>query len=211
MINQTANYPILISENNVSANVPAEVEAMVVQTEDLSVVSPRGEEIFYKSAEFWVGFAFILVVVFLFKPLKKAIKSMLLKRRGEIIDQISQAEQLRDDAQKLLAQYEKKFLHAKDEADEILKRSEKEIETLKNEELQKLEQDLEIRRKEVENSINLSIEKVKNEINQKIAELTMQKVKNHIYSDLSEKDHEVIIDKSLDELNHKILKIISTK
>ncbi len=207
MTEQTEYYPILISENNVLSDVPTELEATVVQSEDLSEIHSHGEEIFYKSAEFWVGFAFILVVVLLFKPLGKALKAMLLKRRNEIIDQINQAEQLRDDAQKLLAQYERKFLHAKDEADEILIRSEKEIEFLKNAELQKLEQDLASRRQEVENGINAAVEKVKNEINQKIAALTVKKVKDHIHTGLSTTDHEKLIDKSLDKIVQKVAQL----
>lgn len=204
MTGQTINNQINISENdNVLLNVSEDVAATVDKTENLSVLEAHGEEVFYQTAEFWVGFAFILVVVLLFKPLGKMLKSMLVKRRSEIIDQITQAEHLRDDAQKLLAQYEKKFLHAKDEANEILERSEKEIELLKNDELQKLEQDLEIRRKEVENSIALSAEKVRNEINKTIASLAVDKVKKHLHTHLTPADHEKLIDASLDKVIKK--------
>lgn len=204
MAGQTINNQINISENdNVLLNVSEDVAATVDKTENLSVLEAHGEEVFYQTAEFWVGFAFILVVVLLFKPLGKMLKSMLVKRRSEIIDQITQAEHLRDDAQKLLAQYEKKFLHAKDEANEILERSEKEIELLKNDELQKLEQDLEIRRKEVENSIALSAEKVRNEINKTIASLAVDKVKKHLHTHLTPADHEKLIDASLDKVIKK--------
>lgn len=204
MAGQTINNQINISENdNILLNVSEDVAATVDKTENLSVLEAHGEEVFYQTAEFWVGFAFILVVVLLFKPLGKMLKSMLVKRRSEIIDQITQAEHLRDDAQKLLAQYEKKFLHAKDEANEILERSEKEIELLKNDELQKLEQDLEIRRKEVENSIALSAEKVRNEINKTIASLAADKVKKHLHTHLTPADHEKLIDASLDKVIKK--------
>ena len=204
MAGQTINNQIKISENdNVLLNVSEDVAATVDKTENLSVLEAHGEEVFYQTAEFWVGFAFILVVVLLFKPLGKMLKSMLVKRRSEIIDQITQAEHLRDDAQKLLAQYEKKFLHAKDEANEILERSEKEIELLKNDELQKLEQDLEIRRKEVENSIALSAEKVRNEINKTIASLAVDKVKKHLHTHLTPADHAKLIDASLDKVIKK--------
>ena len=208
MAGQTINNQINISENdNILLNVSEDVAATVDKTENLSVLEAHGEEVFYQTAEFWVGFAFILVVVLLFKPLGKMLKSMLVKRRSEIIDQITQAEHLRDDAQKLLAQYEKKFLHAKDEANEILERSEKEIELLKNDELQKLEQDLEIRRKEVENSIALSAEKVRNEINKTIASLAVDKVKKHLHTHLTPADHEKLIDASLDKVIKKFSSI----
>ena len=208
MTGQTINNQIKISENdNILLNVSEDVAATVDKTENLSVLEAHGEEVFYQTAEFWVGFAFILVVVLLFKPLGKMLKSMLVKRRSEIIDQITQAEHLRDDAQKLLAQYEKKFLHVKDEASVILDNSEKEIELLKNEEIQKLERDLDVRRKEVENSISATAEKVKNEINQKIAALTVNKVKAYIGSNLSPAKHADLIDKSLDKIVQKIAQL----
>ena len=205
MDGQTPSHSINISENNHTLlNVSEDIAATVDKTEDISVLETHGGEVFYQTAEFWVGFAFILVVVLLFKPLGKMLKSMLVKRRSEIIDQITQAEHLRDDAQKLLAQYEKKFLHAKDEANEILERSEKEIELLKNNELQKLEQDLDIRRKEVENSIALSAEKVRNEINKTISSLAVEKVKKHLRTHLTAADHEKLIDASLDKIIKKL-------
>lgn len=209
MAEQMAIFPHKISENNVILNNASLDETQTVaQTETSSEIHDKhGEEIFYQSAEFWVGFAFVLVVVTLIKPIGKALKALLVKRQNQIIDQISQAEQLRNDAQLLLAQYEKKFLHVKDEAGVILDNSEKEIELLKNEEIQKLERDLDVRRKEVENSISATAEKVKNEINQKIAALTVNKVKAYIGSNLSPAKHADLIDKSLDKIVQKIAQL----
>lgn len=208
MAEQIENYASKASENN--NFLPDAVENVLTtvhETESLSEIYSHEEEIFYQSPEFWVGFAFILVVIGLIKPLSRMLRNMLLKRRDEIIDQITQAEQLRNDARKLLAEYEKKFVHVKDEANEILDRSEKEIAFLKNEELQKLERVLEQRRKEVENSITLSIEKVKSEINTTVTALALDKVKQYIQLQLTATDHSKLIDKSLD----RILKSVSSK
>ncbi len=208
MAEQIENYASKASENN--NFLPDAVENVLTtvhETESLSEIYSHEEEIFYQSPEFWVGFAFILVVIGLIKPLSRMLRNMLLKRRDEIIDQITQAEQLRNDARKLLAEYEKKFVHVKDEANEILDRSEKEIAFLKNEELQKLERVLEQRRKEVENSITLSIEKVKSEIKTTVTALALDKVKQYIQLQLTATDHSKLIDKSLD----RILKSVSSK
>lgn len=68
------------------------------------------EEIFYQSAEFWVGVAFVLVVLLLAGPIGRLVRSMLNKRIDNITKRIHDAAELRDEAQKLLADYEKNFL-----------------------------------------------------------------------------------------------------
>ena len=132
-MDELSSYTIAQNDNALSnaEQIAKDVSTEIQEIETESVFTEHAHEPFYKEGEFWVGFAFILVVVFLFKPVGSMLKAMLIKRRNGIIEQINQAEKLRDDAQVLLAQYEKKFLHAKDEADEILTKSESEIELLK--------------------------------------------------------------------------------
>ena len=67
---------------------------------------------FYENPEFWVGVAFVMVVILLAKPVGGLIKSMMNKRIDGIAKRINDAAELRDEAQKLLADYEKKFLNA---------------------------------------------------------------------------------------------------
>ncbi len=186
----------LNNAEQIAKGVSAEVQAL----EEESDFAEHAHEPFYKEGEFWVGFAFILVVVFLFKPVGSMLKAMLIKRRDGIIDQINQAEKLRDDAQVLLAQYEKKFLHAKDEADEILTKSESEIELLKTQTLNGLENELNAKRREVENSIEAATEKARKEINTLIGAQTVNIVKEKILQNTDTKQHSKLIDNSVDNI-----------
>lgn len=155
------------------------------------------EEIFYQSAEFWVGVAFVLVVLLLAGPVGRLVRSMLNKRIDNITKRIHDAAKLRDEAQKLLADYEKKFLNADKEAQAILNKSQKEIEYLKKENLAKLEEEMKIKEKEAEDRITASKEKAAREISDLTSELTIKTVKAAIVKNLDAKTQNKLIDDSI--------------
>ena len=151
------------------------------------------EEIFYQSAEFWVGVAFVLVVLLLAGPVGRLVRS----RIDNITKRIHDAAELRDEAQKLLADYEKKFLNADKEAQAILNKSQKEIEYLKKENLAKLEEEMKIKEKEAEDRITASKEKAAREISDLTSELTIKTVKAAIVKNLDAKTQNKLIDDSI--------------
>ena len=155
------------------------------------------EEIFYQSAEFWVGVAFVLVVLLLAGPIGRLVRSMLNKRIDSITKRIHDAAELRDEAQKLLAYYEKKFLNADKEAQAILNKSQKEIEYFKKENLAKLEEEMKIKEKEAEDRITASKEKAAREISDLTSELTIKTVKAAIVKNLDAKTQNKLIDDSI--------------
>lgn len=155
------------------------------------------EEIFYQSAEFWVGVAFVLVVLLLAGPIGRLVRSMLNKRIDSITKRIHDAAELRDEAQKLLADYEKKFLNADKEAQAILNKSQKEIEYFKKENLAKLEEEMKIKEKEAEDRITASKETAAREISDLTSELTIKTVKAAIVKNLDAKTQNKLIDDSI--------------
>lgn len=157
-------------------------------------------EAFYMEAHFWVAVAFVLTVGLLAKPVSKLIGSMLNKRIDAIAKRIHDAAALKDDAQKLLAAYEQKFLSADDEAKAILDKSKKEIEYIKKENLAKLENEMKLKEKEAEDRINSSKEKASKEISDLTSEFTIQTVKTAIINKLDSKTQDNLIDKSIELL-----------
>lgn len=93
-------------------------------------ISGHGEA-FYLSPEFWVGVSFVVAVVGLAKPVSKALYGMLKKRGESIAERIKDAAALKEDAQKLLVEYEKKARQVGQEAQEIIARSDREINLMK--------------------------------------------------------------------------------
>lgn len=152
-------------------------------------------EPFYMSAEFWVAVSFFVAVVLLIKPVGKMMKVMLRKRASAIGKRIEDASNLKEEAQKLLAEYERKYRRAKQEAQEILVRSEKEVNLLRKESLAKLENSMAIKEKEAK----ARIRSAQDEALKEVAELTAKKTIDVVKSVLSQKLDAKLQDKLIDE------------
>ena len=153
-------------------------------------------EAFYQGAEFWVAMSFVLVVAALARPIGKAVSALLKNRIAGIVSRIDEAAALQEDAQKLLAEYEKKFLSAKDEADSILKKAQKEVDYFKNESLSKLEQDMR-QKEDAEDRLNSAKEKASHEIASLASDITIKAVKQAISKHLSDSEQTKLIDNSI--------------
>jgi F-type H+-transporting ATPase subunit b len=70
--------------------------------------------------ETWVAVAFLIFVVLVWKPAQKALLSGLDARAARIEKELSEAARLREEAQALLAQYQRKHRDALKEADDIV-------------------------------------------------------------------------------------------
>lgn len=157
----------------------------------------HGQEAFYEHPTFWVAVSFVLVILVLGRPVGKLVKKMLEKRIENIISRISEAANLKDDAQKLLVEYERKFVNAEIEAGKILQRSQKEIELLKKENLDKLKNDMAIKEKEAENRLTAARNEAMSEIAGLTSELTVKAVRKVISDKLSEKTQNELIEQSI--------------
>ena len=156
---------------------------------------------FYENPEFWVAVAFVLVVVVLAKPVARLLNEMLYRRIEAIADRITEAQKLNEDAQKMLAEYEKKYLNAEKEARNILRKSEKEIEFLKEDRLKKLEADMEMKQKEAEQRIKTAQEAAMKEITALTSEMTIRALKEVLAKNLDKKAQYRLIEASIEEIS----------
>lgn len=86
---------------------------------------------FGMDATVWVSLAMLVFLgILVWKGVPKAIAAMLDKRIAAISKQLSEAEQLRLDAESLKSEYEAKLADAAREADEMRARAESEAEVL---------------------------------------------------------------------------------
>lgn len=160
----------------------------------------HGAEPFYMHAEFWVGAAFVLVVVALAKPVGSVLMKLLHSRGEAIADRIKEAVALKEDAQKLLAEYERKFRSAEKEAADILARSEREVEMIKKEALAKLEAEMAIKEKEAKMRLQAAEDAAMRDIAGKTADLTLATVKKILADSLDDEALDKLIDASIDDL-----------
>ena len=152
---------------------------------------------FYADVEFWVGMAFILSIVVLAKPAYRFLKSAMRGKIESVKNQISDAEKLRDDAQELLAQYERKFAATESEVAEILKQAEKNIANQKKNDLATLKENTAVKEKEIKRRILSSTENAMAEINQSVARSSVEVAKKAILAHISKANKSALIDEAI--------------
>ncbi len=77
---------------------------------------------------FWVAVAFVVFVVLVFKPIKGALIGGLDAKIAEIRQEVEEAEKLREEAQSLLANYQRQQRQAIQDAEGIVARAKEEAE-----------------------------------------------------------------------------------
>ncbi len=161
----------------------------------------HGHGPFYSTPEFWVGVSFVLVILLLSKPVGKLLKSMLHKRIDNIKKRITDANTLKTDAQKLLAEYEKKLSTASNEAKNILKKTENQIALIKKEGIEKLEAQAKIKEREASSRIDSSKKAASEEIIKLTTTLSINAAKIAISQTADNKAQDKLINDSIDYLS----------
>ena len=81
-------------------------------------------ESFLAQPQFWVAVAFVILFALLVRPLGRMITTVLDDHSAAIARRLDEAEKLRDEAQSLLASYQRKSREALKEAEQILTNAE---------------------------------------------------------------------------------------
>lgn len=89
-----------------------------------------GHGAFYDAPEFWVLVAFVLTIALIGKTVTQKVSAALDERSEEIRNNIESAIRLREEAQELLASYERKQRDAVEEARKIADRAKAEADYL---------------------------------------------------------------------------------
>ena len=77
---------------------------------------------------FWVAIAFVIFVIAVFKPIRSTMLGGLDVKIAEIRQEVEEAEKLREEAQSLLANYQRQQRQALQDAENIVTRARKEAE-----------------------------------------------------------------------------------
>lgn len=163
---------------------------------------PAEEEIFYQSAEFWVGMAFILVMGALFFPLVKVTKSLIEKRINRIKNELQEAETLKIDAQKLYAEYERKLINCDAEVATIISQEEAVITEEKQRREAELCRLLKQKQNEADSKMEIASEKINAELKKEISDRTMEILQSVIKKNLTKNDYNSLIEKSINNIKN---------
>ena len=101
----------------------------------------------FQDPTFWVAIAFVVFVIAVFRPIRKALTGALDKRADNIRQELDDAQALREEAQKTLAEYKRLQRDAVSEAADIIEKAKHEAEAEAQRTAQK---QLEVRRAEIE-------------------------------------------------------------
>lgn len=134
---------------------------------------------FLNHAEFWVFVSFIVFVITFFKPMRNAITKKLDQHRDKIIKNLEDARALREEANALLADYQRKHRDAMQDVQKIIDHATEEVKRIQREEAEKLAEALVRYEKQLAERIIHAEAQATEEIKQKaieIAVLATQKI-----------------------------------
>src|SRR5688572_25349816 len=105
-------------------------------------------------AEFWVGIAFLaFLLILLYFKIPALMAKALDERAAAIRKELDEARRLREEAQTLLADYQRKHRNAGQEAEAIVEQARREAEAFATETRESLTESVERRRKQAEEKI----------------------------------------------------------
>ena len=154
-------------------------------------------EAFYLTAEFWVGMTFVLVVAVLFVPLKKMLLTYLGKYAEKEARRINEAENLKTEARKLLAAYEKKLENLDGDRAAIIEKAKKEADVLKKKALAELDRKIQALEKSVNERIRGEQSRTENELTSLVTERTIGLLKDTLAAKLDDDARTKLIDESI--------------
>ena len=164
-------------------------------------ISGLHSEAFYQSPEFWVGAAFVLVVIFLFSPIKKVLRTILQNRIENVVAKIKEAADLRDEARQLLADYEEKTENLTEKTQEMVNNAQKAADDFQQQEIEKFKSELATQEKYTESVIKAYRDKIIAESSLEIVNKTSEILNNTLRDNLSEQAKKELINESIENIS----------
>jgi F-type H+-transporting ATPase subunit b len=149
----------------------------------------------------WSVITFLILVAFLYKYAFNPLMKLQKARQDEIHQSIVSAEQLRNEAQELLANYKRQMAEARHESEAILERARKLGETSKAEVLEEArvqaEATLARARDQIERDTSQALQKIREEV----ADLTIAATEKVTRKSLTGEDHLHLIQEAINEID----------
>ncbi len=161
-------------------------------------------EPFYAAPEFWVMIAFVIFVGGAFRPTYRMIAAALDDRSERIQRQIDEATRLREEAQDLLAGYQRKQADAEREAEEVLDRAREEADRLRERGAVELEQSLDRRCQQAEDRIQQAEAKAIDEVRRLAVDIAIEATRSVLVERTTGAKADALIDDAIKELPDKI-------
>ena len=152
-------------------------------------------------AKFWTAVAFVIFIVLTFKPVKSILIKGLDEKIKLIKNNINNAENIENDAKKLLSDLKISEKNLNEKIDEFNKSTKLKIENLEKEMSSKLEQQINRKKELNELKIKQLEQEASEEIKDKTSYFAIRIVKNYLENKLDEKSKDKIFQDSLKNFN----------
>jgi len=159
---------------------------------------------FYANPSFWVGVAFFLVIALAARKVYAAIGAGLDARAEKIKARIEESIRLREDAQEMLATYERKQRDAMKEAEDIIAHAKAEALRLQEQSARDLDEAVKRREKQAMDRIAQAEAQALAEVRNQAVEIAMSATRKLISDSMSAQQSASLIDQAINELPAKL-------
>lgn len=153
---------------------------------------------------FWVALSFVLLVVFAFKPVGKVLCTALDSRAAKIQKELDEALHLKEEAQALLASYQRKQKESAVEAEKILANAESEAKRIVADAEKNLEETLNKKIQVAMQKIASYEHSVMQDVRLNSIDIAIGTVRNLVKEKLSKEVADSLVNRAIGEMNKKL-------
>ncbi|WP_339832064.1 ATP F0F1 synthase subunit B [uncultured Parvibaculum sp.] len=159
----------------------------------------------FASPDFWVLISFLMFIgLLVYFKVPGMIVGLLDKRAADIAAELDEARRLREEAQQLLASYQRKQRDAMKEAEDIVAQAKVEAENLAKEIRANMELQVERRTKLAEDKIAQAESQALSEVRATAAEVAIGAARNVIADKVTAAEDEKLVERSIADLASKL-------
>ena len=155
----------------------------------------------FSDPQFWVAVAFFAFIAAIFNPVRKILFSNLDNQIKQIKESISEAENLKNEAQLALSEIKQRQNDVKKEIDDIHSDAKNKIEQIKKNNELKLKNQIDKRQSLATSKIDQLTRDANNEIQEYISTIAIDATIDLLKEKLSEAQKQNLIDSSVKEIN----------
>tara|TARA_B100000614_G_C14367505_1_gene419867 strand:- start:44 stop:523 length:480 start_codon:yes stop_codon:yes gene_type:complete len=155
-------------------------------------------------AEFWVAVAFVLFVVLVGGKIFKAVTKSLDERSDRIRAELEEAVRLREEAQNLLAKYQRRQREAAQEAEDIVKHAREEAELIRQRGHEDLQRHIERRKQLAEEKIAQAEARAVKELRDAAVDIAVSAAERVIEGELDAKRHNDLIERGIEQARKQL-------
>ena len=178
--------------------------AKAVAAKATTAKAAAAAEPFYKDGHFWEGTAFVLLVVLAYRPVAGALSAALDARAAKIKARLDEADKLRQDAEAMLAVYQRKQREAMKEAEAIVARAREEADRLTAEATAELEAALKRRERTAMDRIAQAEAQALREVHDAAVEASMAAAREILVRTMTPERGAKLIEAAITELPAKL-------